>query len=811
MKLREYLKRGGRRTLLGWLAALIVGAIGLWRFHLLQFRSGLDIFPSDRGDGRLIAYICEHWYQVFRGLAPWRSPAMFYPVEGTLGYADMFLAYAVPFALLRSLGLDMFTALELLVIILNYLSYLVCFILLYKILRLGLAASCAGAFFFAYSSPKFVQMGHLQLQITFFLPLALIFLLLFVQRHESLGRIKAFVLLSLAATCLSLQLMSGYYPGWYFIFWSFLFLALSLCLKGARALILHIALSHWRALLGAALVFLAEMIPFLMVYVPVVRSVGWRPYSDVDEFIPVPRALLLMGHANYVWGDLSAAVMKAYELHPELQIGIGLIPSLSWIALTVAAIIFVWRQRRAQQRTIKGAGQAFAPRAFRQENLSLLLLSLLILSTSLFYLIGMKFWNDYSLWRLVHAFFPGGKSLRAVARYVIMLTLPMAIVFSFLIQHAVHLISRYPKLQTRALLTAALLAVVGFGLFEQLSKGYGMLSVRAELPYLERLAGKLPDDCSSFYLAVGPRAVRNDFEYQIDAMLVSQARRVPTLNGYSGQFPKGWFPDLWEVKAPEYERKVRRWIELNRLGGRICRLEIDESAGTDREIDGDEYFVRQQYLDILAREPDEEGFRSWLAALKSCPRVYGERLSTRCDRAHLVRGFLESPEFRINFFIYYFYRAVLGRVPQFQEMIQDRQRLNAINSPDPEPLMKRELIAGWLNREDFKEYQRLTDEQFLAKLTETSGVPPANRDELLGGRKTRADVLQEFLDAAAIREKFYPGAFISMHYYRLLRRDVDDAGYAYWLGLLERTGDYREVSEGFINSTDYRRRFGTIY
>ena len=55
-----------------------------------------------------------------------------------------------------------------------------------------------------------------------------------------------------------------------------------------------------------------------------------------------------------------------------------------------------------------------------------------------------------------------------------------------------------------------------------------------------RLARDLPDNCSSFYVAVKPSAPHNQFEYQIEAALVGAIRGVPTLNGYSGYLPPGW-------------------------------------------------------------------------------------------------------------------------------------------------------------------------------------------------------------------------------------------------------------------------------
>jgi hypothetical protein len=797
----------GLDAALSWLVALAVGLVGLWRFHLAQFSSGFDTFPADRGDGRLITYLCEHWYQVFQHQASWRSPAMFYPVEGTLGYADMFLGYGVPYSIMRALGMNSFTSLELVVILFNYLSYVLCFILLYRMLRLGLAASCAGALFFAYNSPKFVQMGHLQLQVTLFLPLSLIFVLMFVQRRETISQAKAFVLLTLSVTCLIIQLMSGYYPGWFFIFWSFLFLALNLCFKGTRAFILSIVRRYWRAIAGALAVFIVEMIPFLMVYVPVVRELGWRPYGSVKELLPVPSALLLMGDSNYVWGRMSAAIKQAYALHPELQIGIGLVPTLAWLALTVAAG-FIIRRRVRGNASIENEGDA------RRPNLKLLWLCLMILSTSLFYLIGMKLWHDHSAWRLVYTFFPGGKSIRAVSRYVIVLALPMAVVFAFLIQHVLERISRYEKLMTRASLLLALSALIGFGLFEQLGKGYGF-SVRAENAYLERLAKKLPEGCESFYLTVGPKAARNQFEYQIDAMMVSQMRGVPTTNGYSGQFPRNWFEGLWEVKAPAYEENMKHWIELHGLSG-VCKLEIDESVAFGNEIDDDDFFVRQQYLDILSREPDADGFRNWAGSLKSCPKTKDGALSPRCDRAHVATGFLQSPEFNINYFIYYFYKAALGREPRASELNADRQKLAGLVMPEQEAQAKRILAEGWINQNEFKErYAQLSDEQYVERLVQSCGINLPDREQLIealkSGNKSRADVLASVLGSPAVYEKFYRAGFISMQYYRLLRRDPDEAGLAEWLQTLERTNDFRAVSAYFINSVEYRRRFSPVY
>lgn len=554
--------------------AIFVGLFGIWQFQLPQFASRFDVFPGDRGDGRLVPFLLEHWYQVIKGNNSWLSPPMFYPVKGTLGYADLLVAYALPYSTLRAIGLGIFEASNFTVLLLNFLNYLVCFVLLKKVLRLNLPASCAGAFFFAFNSPKLVQLGHLQLQPLIFLPLALIFVLLFAQQAKEIDQRKAFILLSMAALCLDFQLLTGFYPAWFFIFWCGLFLLLAFLFKPTRDFILSLLRRFWRAALGAITVFVLGLIPFLIVYVPILREFGGRPFDEVRDLIPRFWSLFLMGQRNYLWSGLYDAVLRAYPMHPELQIGIGLVPSLAWVAVTGFATWLVINNR-AEKPTRDSQTVASE---LTQSRANQMFLALLILSTTLFYLLGMRYWQGYSPWKLVHAVVPGASGVRAVARYVLFLALPMSIAFSFMIQFAVNRISSVKDLTRQRILLAGLVLTVAFGLFEQLARkeGFNGYPIKAETAYLNKLASALPADCTSFYVAVGPDGKRNAFEYQIDAILVSVLRDIPTLNGYSGQLPRGW--PLWEVQGADYETYVKKWIEDKKLDGNICRLVIDENS-----------------------------------------------------------------------------------------------------------------------------------------------------------------------------------------------------------------------------------------
>jgi len=156
----------------------------------------------------------------------------------------------------------------------------------------------------------------------------------------------------------------------------------------------------------------------------------------------------------------------------------------------------------------------------------------------------------------------------------------MAIAFAFAVQYGMQGVTRRKNGVARVCLAAAMLILITFGLFEQLNSGDGQYySISAENARLEKLAAKLPENCSAFYVAAGALGNNNqedfgDQNYMHDAMLVSIRRHVPTLNGRSGKIPPGW--SLRNVRAPEYEQNVSHWIEQHKLEGNVCRLEIDD-------------------------------------------------------------------------------------------------------------------------------------------------------------------------------------------------------------------------------------------
>lgn len=568
-----HFQRKGRK-LLTWLVALAVNTLATCLVYRAQFASAFDLFPGPRGDTRQIAYLVEHWYQVLSGHAALFSPAMFYPVKGTLGYTDVLVAYVLPYSFLRMFGFDIFSALGLAVIFLDYLNCIFCFILLNKVLKFNLIASCTGAMFFAFNNPKLAQPDHLQLQPLIFLLLVFIFVIFFAQNTATLTQKRAFGLLSLAAIFLNLQLLTSFYIGWFFIFWSFLFFVLSFSFRRSRLFILVILNKYWPALTSALFIFFLGFAFFLRIYLPTVWSAGW--FGLHTDYIPEIKSYLLMADGNYIWGSLTASILQKGSAGPDWgrRIGVGLIPSAAWIAISVFGI---W--------VIKKYAKTPAPINCVELNdrgwnyVGYFFLGLMVLATNFLVILGLQY-QGHSLWKYVYLFFPGARSIRAVARYVIMLALPVAIAFAFTVHYGMERISVQKNVLAQLCLTGVMLMLVTFGLVEQFNSRDGQYySISAENARLEKLAAKLPEKCSSFYVAAGPINIdgQKPFQnqnYMHDAMLVSILRGVPTLNGRSSKSPSGWA--LRNVRAPEYEENVRQWVKRHKIEGNVCRLEIDD-------------------------------------------------------------------------------------------------------------------------------------------------------------------------------------------------------------------------------------------
>ena len=263
------------------------------------------------------------------------------------------------------------------------------------------------------------------------------------------------------------------------------------------------------------------------------------------------------------------------------------------------------------------------------------------------------------------------------------------------------------------------------------------------------------------------------------------------------------------IKWGDYSLRIQKpGGELAYVAGGLA-LDPYTSYVESNPVDTFAFFVRQQYLDFLAREPDAGGFQYWLGRLQACQATPG------CDlvraRIEVSGGFYYSREFyRKGYFAYRFYRASLGRTPTYAEFMPNMAQLQGLNEAEEE-VRRAEFTTQWITRPEFQQkYVGLTDQQFAERLAETAGVG-LDRQQLLGvvQGQGRAAAVRWAVESQAVSDRYFNEAVVTILYFGFLRRDYDQGGFDYWLGRLN-PSDLGPVVGGFLYSREYQRRFGQI-
>jgi hypothetical protein len=258
-------------------------------------------------------------------------------------------------------------------------------------------------------------------------------------------------------------------------------------------------------------------------------------------------------------------------------------------------------------------------------------------------------------------------------------------------------------------------------------------------------------------------------------------------------------------------------------------IQDNDTAAGQNPIFTTPFFVRMQYLDFLSREP--EAGEPWSAILDGCPDVNN---NPACDRMLVSQSFFGSPEFRLKgFYAFNFYRVAFGRRPTYEEIIPNMRSLTGATAE--ETYRKRAAFpVSFTESVEFKDlYGALSDVAFVNALLDRHELQrittpdPANpeggvkvtltRADLVGrlgatgaGSLTRAQALRAVVESDEVAAAEYNRAFVAMQYYGYLRRSPEEDGYQAWLKVITRDpNNIRLMVDGFMNSTEYRLRFGS--
>ena len=237
------------------------------------------------------------------------------------------------------------------------------------------------------------------------------------------------------------------------------------------------------------------------------------------------------------------------------------------------------------------------------------------------------------------------------------------------------------------------------------------------------------------------------------------------------------------------------------------------------------FFVRQHYLDFLSREP--EVGEPWTGVLNNCSDVNN---NPACDRLTVSGAFFGSTEFQLKgYFVYRFYKLAFNRLPLYTEIVVD---MRAVTGQTANEVFQKKLIFAnsFATRSEFlSTYAVMSNAQYVNTLMGRYGLTsittpdPAAPDgpnkvtlttadlinQLNAATLGRAQVLRAIADSDQVFNAEFNQGFVAMQYFGYLRRNPDTAGFNSWLDYLNtHPGDSRTMVNGFMNSTEYRLRFG---
>jgi hypothetical protein len=224
-------------------------------------------------------------------------------------------------------------------------------------------------------------------------------------------------------------------------------------------------------------------------------------------------------------------------------------------------------------------------------------------------------------------------------------------------------------------------------------------------------------------------------------------------------------------------------------------------AVKDNDIFGrNQLFVLQQYRDFNGREADAAGGLFW----------QGQLDTGAVTRAALVEAYLTSREFeasvgpiaRLYFGAYLRIADYAGLQFWSSEFRSGRRTLNQIAQAFASAP---EFVARYGSIDDAG-YVRLLYTNLLDRPADAAGLTYW-LGELSSGRTNRGALLARFSESDEFKIRRRAEVLVTMTYVGMLRRSADQAGFTYWVGVVQNGASVQQLIGGFLTSSEYHDRF----
>jgi hypothetical protein len=584
-------------------AAILLVASTTYLCHVFQLLSP-EFWSSglgDWGDPYFINYLLEHWYTSIRTLADPSSPPMFFPARKTLGYSHGLILY-VPFYLPVRLILHAFQAYSLTLVLVLETGIVCLYVIVRRYLGLSLVESLLLTASFVGSQNVINETtGVWSQRASVFLIPPILLMLLASRRLSGPGRLALAALSGLLTTLLYAHDFYTAHFAWAF---AILFLAAALP-AGTPKVVRERVAAFWRNERPRSKVVLAVT----------ALALAWTCYVRI--YGGAELQWLGMRLRSHDWRRPALAAVACLAMFVALRGGVHVAPRFRpwtmWLVALVTgavlgSVVFLWiywssytehpafaehhilnalATRHPSQWTsplaairdlsVYDSMRPFAlvlvlgalswipwfngDKTIRRYSLWLFVVSLIVLLAPLRL-------GGFSIWRLLIEPLPGFPAIRDPRRIIYLYELAVVLAGGVIL-------ARLPTRSAYRRCAVGLLFVLLVAEPTRVTFAFG----RPNAAFARWVEPPIDIDpsCRSFFIRAASEAyqLRSGYSgalYSVDAMFISLARSMPTLNGFSAWAPAGWA--MHDPHAEGYQAAVKSWIEQHGLRG-VCALDID--------------------------------------------------------------------------------------------------------------------------------------------------------------------------------------------------------------------------------------------
>ncbi len=516
---------------------VLICFFGVFMLELLFFRHFAfnDRLFGDAADGLLNNMLTEHWFQVLLGKEKWSDLIIFYPTTNTISYTDMALGFSFPYVLFRFFGMNLFLANKISLICIHCFGSLCFAWLLHKKCRASVLWTLIGVTVFSYSGAYYSLLNHTQMFAISYIPFIVLMLWNYFEKQESRKRI-AYMLL--AVTGIVLLFYTAFYVGYFLAVFCIVF---ALCYLVYAAVCgrekVKASFEFMKKRILEMILYMAYavalLVPFLIAYLPTMKSMGDRDWGIILEGSPQIGNLIDMSTNTVLYGK--ALQLLGYKGNSTVEGDVN----FSIITIALLLLVTFWYLRKSDKTD-----------SFERFLIIVCLCSCLV-STVLVIRV-----SEYSLWYLFYKFVPGASALRAMMRYYLFLHLPIG----FLIAYCGSKICGKNSLKSTSIVAILFLLVLTGNMKYTTTHSW---NISKELEALKNVPDP-PKECEIAYFTNDKGDIERFFPFiQMKAWEIANDKGVKTINGYSGNYPDGW--GLEYLSRVNNMGRALCWISQNRL------------------------------------------------------------------------------------------------------------------------------------------------------------------------------------------------------------------------------------------------------